>query len=381
MNTKIVLPVQLPMTNESNLSEALHAGVTVLSINPFQSNQSALNTFYEIVTRIGKEAGIVPGILFDIPVGAELNAINLMSEVSKKEILTRVETGFEHGVSILALPISGSPILTDIRNSAVSHPNVLILAKIAAKTDMTKIGVTPYDDYDGLFLDRDHLAKSMPIEDMPGVEQTLISQFVTFGKPVVTSGQMLSSLMLSAAPVSGDVTDVAFAVMSGTDALFLSDAAARSGSLQAVNLLKRIASRAEVAHTSTFLQDRINDFSITDATAAEAISMARQKRVKAIVTITSAGYTARQISRYKPKVPVIAVTDNTTVAGALQISWGVTPLMVARGSSRETFIESAIGFLKTSIHMRPGDVVVIVSGIPFGKAKHVNNLIVQEYQE
>lgn len=378
MATKIVLPIQLQTTTENTLVVALRAGATVFSVNPFQASQNRLTAFYEQVSAAETVTGIIPGILFNIPTGPELDAINLMAEATQKGIFERVKEGFEHGVSLLALPLSGSPILTDMRALAFSFPNVLTLAKVAAQADVATVNAT-LQSYDGLFLDRDHLANTLPIEDMPEVEKALIAKFVSVGKPVITAGQLLSSLMLSARPIRGDVTDIAFAVMSGTDALFISDAAARSGSENAVRLLKRIADRAESLREPNLPFNNAVALSITDTTAAEAIMMARQRKIKAIITITSAGYTARQISRYKPAVPIIAVTDSSAVARGLQMSWGVTPVLVSGDNDRQKLIKTAIDFLVANGVFNPGDAVVIVSGIPFGKAKYVNNLIVQEY--
>ncbi|WP_260302666.1 pyruvate kinase [Schleiferilactobacillus harbinensis] len=381
VKTKIVMKLGLPVPAEQAVREYIRAGATVFSVDPNMGTSQDLDDLYTAVQQASAAEKAAVGILLDLPVTNDPLRIERNISSTEGTLLTRIDRALAVGAAIIAIPVITNAVYQAIWDLARQHPDVLILGKIASAANITDCPDI-LKTYDGLLIDRDHLAREIPVEDVPEVEQSLIQQCLAAGKPVITAGQMLSSLMMSSRPSRGDVTDVAYAVVSGTDAVYLSEAASRGGDpAGAVAMLNRINNKAATmlpSESPLLTQQPAND-SITETTATQAVVMTRQAQVKAIVTITSAGFTARQIARYKPQVPVIAVTAEPIVAAGLQLSWGIDPLVVANGSSREAMIQEAENVLAQTGVIQIGDAIVVVAGYPFGQAKDVNNVTIHEY--
>jgi pyruvate kinase len=194
----------------------------------------------------------------------------------------------------------------------------------------------------------------------------LIAKANRAGKPVITATQMLRSMQDSPRPTRAEVTDVANAVLDGTDAIMLSEETAIGRfPLEAVTMMAAIAADAE----SSFPFDAwIHRFEtpgpLPDAVARAACSMAADVDAAAIVTCTQSGGTARRVARYRPRAPILAPTPQTETHRRLALVWGVTPLLNQSQPTTDELIAGALDAALASTRVQRGDTVVIIAGVP-----------------
>ncbi|WP_449537226.1 pyruvate kinase [Ferdinandcohnia sp. Marseille-Q9671] len=229
---------------------------------------------------------------------------------------------------------------------------------------------------DGLMVARGDLGVEIPAEEVPLVQKELIKKCNALGKPVITATQMLDSMQRNPRPTRAEASDVANAIFDGTDAIMLSgETAAGSYPVEAVQTMHNIASRAEQAlvHREILSQrSRISGITITDAIGQSVAHTALNLDVSAIVTPTESGHTARMISKYRPKAPIIAVTANESTTRKLSLVWGVYAQTGNVAKSTDEMLDNSVeSALNTGI-IKPGDLVVITAGVPVGECGTTN---------
>ena len=231
---------------------------------------------------------------------------------------------------------------------------------------------------DGIMVARGDLGVEIPLENMPLVQKNIIKRCNFVGKPVITATQMLISMVGSPRPTRAEVTDVANAILDGTDAIMLSEETAVGNyPLEAVETMNKIALRVEKAiDYKKILSERslsvkpTNPDAISHATCQVAIDI----KAKAIVTFTLSGSTARMVSRYRPSVPIIAASTRDSTVRKLALSWGVYPFKSDELENTDDMIKKSKKIaLKTGL-TNPGDKIVITAGIPF-KIPGTTNLL------
>ncbi|MFD1432114.1 pyruvate kinase [Lacticaseibacillus yichunensis] len=234
---------------------------------------------------------------------------------------------------------------------------------------------------DGVMVARGDMGVEIPYEEVVAVEQDLIHLANLMGKPVITATQMLDSMQENPRPTRAEVTDVAFAVLQGTDATMLSGESANGDyPIQSVHTMAVIDERADRMRPShsPVLEELKTSGSITTTTAIAAVTAAERVNAKAIITLTSSGYTARQISRFKPLAPIIAVTYDERTAESLFLSWNVTPIVIEKkGATLEALTQEAEKKLIENGSAAEGDVVVVVAGLPLYEAGSTNNVMIR----
>ena len=179
---------------------------------------------------------------------------------------------------------------------------------------------------------------------------------------------MLESMVQSTTPTRAEATDVANAILDGSDALMLSEETAiGSYPVEATEMMGRLALEAETAFPyEQMLRERWQDIlpEVDDATARAACQIAYQVQAKAIIAFTTGGTTALRLSKYRPQNPILAATPSETVVRRLSLAWGVYPVRKPEYANLEEIFELARGIaLETSIAKR-GDLVVITAGLP-----------------
>jgi pyruvate kinase len=229
---------------------------------------------------------------------------------------------------------------------------------------------------DGLMVARGDLGVEIPAEEVPLHQKTMIERCLAAGKPVITATQMLESMIEHARPTRAEASDVANAILDGTDAIMLSaETAAGKHPLEAVATMARIAERTERAMAyEHFLAHRAQDpgNTVTKAVGHATCTMADSIGAAAIITATTTGYTARLISRYRPNMPIIATVTSEHIWRKLALVWGVTPLMVGSARDTDTLIDESVAVAQKSGALKPGDLVVITAGVPVGIAGTTN---------
>lgn len=229
---------------------------------------------------------------------------------------------------------------------------------------------------DGIMVARGDLGVEIPAEDVPLVQKMIISRCNVAAKPVITATQMLDSMMRNPRPTRAEASDVANAIFDGTDAVMLSgETAVGKYPIEAVKTMARIAERAETAlHYARILEsfELPKERSVTDAISYATCHAAQELGAAAIITATQSGFTSRNVSKYKPKAPIIAVTPRERVARRLALTWGVFPLMCRPSTNTDEMFSTAIEATLQGGYIDNGDLVIITAGVPVGLSGTTN---------
>jgi pyruvate kinase len=226
---------------------------------------------------------------------------------------------------------------------------------------------------DGIMVARGDLGVEVPLETVPHIQKMLIRKANLLGKPVITATQMLRSMVDSPRPTRAEATDVANAVLDGTDAVMLSEETA-SGSypVDAVQFMARIVKTAEKDFPHEKYLQLIPAKEVSASVAHASCVLADHLDVAAILATTQSGLTAMHISRFRPRQPIIALSPNPVAVQRLALLWGCTPRLVEDLRDTDHMIESATRSALESGHVSKGDLVVITSGHPVWVAGTTN---------
>ncbi|MBB6452088.1 pyruvate kinase [Salirhabdus euzebyi] len=286
--------------------------------------------------------------------------------------------GIEQGVDFIAASFVRRPSdVLEIRELLEKHKaeDIHIIPKIENRE-----GVENIDDIlevsDGLMVARGDLGVEIPPEEVPLVQKRLINKCNTAGKPVITATQMLDSMQRNPRPTRAEASDVANAIFDGTDAIMLSgETAAGLYPVEAVQTMYNIAVHAESAldHKAIFdKRAKDVDVTITNIISQSVSYAAENLKVSAILTPTESGHTARMISKYRPKAPIIAVTARDRVFRQLSLVCGVYAVKGTTVNTTDEMLDLAIDRgLSTDLFKR-GDKVIITAGVPVGESGTTN---------
>jgi len=246
--------------------------------------------------------------------------------------------------------------------------NIALIAKIEKKEAVCNLKKI-IEFSDGIMIARGDLGVEIPLENVPLIQKDIIKKCNLAGKPVITATQMLMSMMNNPRPSRAEVTDVANAILDGTDAIMLSEeTAVGEYPLEAVNMMNKIANKVEKEiDYEKLLKERSLSVQPTNA---DVISLATCQvavniKAKAIVTFTFSGSTARMVSRYRPPVPIIAASTKESTVRKLILNWGVFSIHSEELSSTDEMINKSKQLALRTGLIRPGDKIVVTAGIPF----------------
>lgn len=232
---------------------------------------------------------------------------------------------------------------------------------------------------DGIMVARGDLGVEIPVEEVPLLQKTIIEKCNLVGKPVVTATQMLESMIHNPRPTRAEASDVANAIFDGSDAVMLSgETAIGIYPLASVEMMDRIARRAEAAlHYEEILSKKGTDTSrqtVTNAISYATCAIAQNLGAAAIIVSTESGHTAKMVSKYRPKAPIVAVTPHAGVMRKLALNWGVNPITAQGMESTDEMMDEAIDASLSAGLINGGDLIVFTAGIPVG-IKGTTNLI------
>lgn len=221
---------------------------------------------------------------------------------------------------------------------------------------------------DGLMVARGDMGVEIPVEEVPMVQKRLISSANRAGKPVITATQMLDSMIRNPRPTRAEASDIANAIMDGTDAIMLSgETASGKYPIESVDVMGRIATRTEssLAYREIFLRRNPPEkATVTDAISHATVSAAADLNARAIITSTRSGSTAKTVAKYRPEAPVIAVTHDPKVARGLNLYWGVFPLVGEAVKDTDSMMNEAVRRAEEEGFVKSGDLVVLTAGVP-----------------
>jgi pyruvate kinase len=231
---------------------------------------------------------------------------------------------------------------------------------------------------DGIMVARGDLGIEASPEEVPLMQKLIIEKCNEAGLPVITATQMLDSMMRNPRPTRAEASDVANAILDGSDAIMLSgETAVGQYPLEALRTMVRIAERTEIE-----LQQRIalappsrpRPKNIAEAVSHATRETAQDLDAAAIITPTVSGHTARMVAKYRPQAPIIAVTPSPMVQRQLCLYWGVYPLLARRTANTDQMLADAVHAAREHGLVQPGDLVVVTGGAA-GSAPGTTNLI------
>lgn len=262
-----------------------------------------------------------------------------------------------------------------------------IKAKVISKVE-TREGVENIDEViansDGIMVARGDLAVEIGNENVPIVQKSMIHKCNVAGIPVITATQMLESMVNASTPTRAEVSDVANAILDGTDAIMLSqETAVGNYPVEAVETMTRVAERVEkdLIHRQMIdvrLNKKGKGISTYDAITRSVTDIADAVCSDFIVAVTETGFTARMIARWRPSQEIIALTTDINVGRELAISFGCKSVLIGRIVDVHKVLPTAKKILLESKLVKTGDKVVFSTGMPFGHNSKTNTLIVEE---
>lgn len=214
----------------------------------------------------------------------------------------------------------------------------------------------------GVMVARGDLGVEMAAEEVPLLQKELIRKANSMGIPIITATQMLDSMATNARPTRAEVSDVANAILDGTDAVMLSnETAVGLYPVEAVETMARIAKRIEQNYPNRQPDTQLAS-TIPNAISQAVSTIANQLDAAAILPLTKTGATARNVSKFRPSTPILAVTSDVKVARQLQLVWGVNPLVISTQSSTSRTFSMAMGVAQEQGLLEDGDLVVQTAG-------------------
>ena len=288
--------------------------------------------------------------------------------------------GLHHGVDYAALSFvrTAADVLA-VRRMIQEHGSTLpLIAKIETTLALNNIDEI-IDSVDGVMVARGDLGVAIPLATVPRTQKTLIGKVNRAGKPVITATHMLRSMQESPRPTRAEVTDVANAVLDGTDAVMLSEETAIGRfPYEAVTMMAAIAADAESSFPfEAWIRRYETGGPLADAVARAACAMAADINAAAIVACTQSGVTARRVAQYRPWTPILAPTPDGETYRRLALVWGVTPLLIHHRPTTDDVIDEALRAAIAAEHLHRGDTVVILAGVPAERPRMTNLIKVE----
>lgn len=301
----------------------------------------------------------VPGVKLSMP---------YISQKDKDDIIFGVKTGFDFIAASFVTCAADILAIRQVLDEQACH-TIRVIAKIENME-----GVVNIDEIlrvaDGIMVARGDMGVEIPFEQIPVLQKMLITKGYNAGKQVITATQMLDSMMKNPRPTRAEITDVANAIYDGTSAIMLSgETAAGAYPVEAVKTMSAIAVTAEndIDYPKRFRNRDWQDVpNVTNAISHATVTTAHDLGATAIVTVTKTGQTARMISKYRPLSPIIGCTTSETVCRQMNLSWGVTPILMDEKESTDELFDHSIKAAVAHGLLHSGDLAVITAGVPLG---------------
>ncbi|MGP0128431.1 MAG: pyruvate kinase [cyanobacterium endosymbiont of Rhopalodia musculus] len=319
----------------------------------------------EKIDRVSRElhCRVVVGGILSSNKGVNFPGVYLSVKALTAKDKTDLMFGLDQGVDWVALSFVRNPqdileIKDLIANAGKAVPVIAKIEKHEAIEAMEEILTL----CNGVMVARGDLGVELPAEDVPILQKRLILTANKLGIPVITATQMLDSMANNPRPTRAEVSDVANAILDGTDAVMLSnETAVGKYPVEAVATMATIAERME--QEPVFIKPSSNPRqSITNAISSAVSQIAQELDAAAIMTLTKTGSTARNVSKFRPPRPILAITAHVDVARQLQLVWGVKSLLVLDFPSPSQTFQSAINIAQESELVQDGDLVVMTAG-------------------
>ena len=353
------------------LARDLEAGDTVLVNDGLIALTVTATTDTDVICRV--TAG---GVLSDRKSMSFPNKVlkqDFLSEQDKRDLLF----GIENDVDFVAASfVSRKQDLADLNAflRANGGEDISVIAKIENQPGIDNIEDI-FTECTGIMIARGDMGVEVPYEELPSIQKELIGKCRLLGKRVITATEMLESMTHNIRPTRAEIADVANAVYDGTSAVMLSgESAAGKYPVETVRTMAEIAEETE-RHIDYAKRFRTNEFVIhdrVDAISHATCGMAIDIGAKVIVVTSMSGMTVRMVSRFRAPTDIVGMATNKRVWYKLSLSWGVLPVLSEQFNSTDVLFYHALRAARDTMHLQPGDNVVMTGGITNGKSGNTN---------
>ena len=361
-----------------NLPQDVSIGTRILI------NDGVIELVVRRMTETDVECDVIHGGTLSNNKGINIPGVQLSMPYLSERDMNDLEFGAKHGFDIIAASFVRSAADVNYLRKftrSLGWSDVRIISKIENTDGVENIDEI-IDASDGIMIARGDMGVEIPFEQIPAIQKQIIRKGYLAGKQVITATQMLESMITNPRPTRAEITDVANAIYDGTSAIMLSgETAAGSFPVEAVQTMALIAETTEgnidykhdLSAPLTARQD-----SVADAIAHATVTTAHDLNARAIVTVSLRGQTARLISKYRPACPILCCTLTDRVCRQMNLSWGVTPLIIDKKDHTDALFAAAVNAAKEAGLIAKGDIAVITAGIPLGVSGTTNLMKVEK---
>jgi pyruvate kinase len=362
---------EVPVTYE-NLADDVHVGDRVL-IN---------DGLLELVVLDVEKPRVIARVLHGGPLGSH-KGINLPGvQVSAPSITDKdredIAFAADQGLEYIALSfVRRAQDIAELK--AMIPKSMLVVAKIEKDSALENIE-TIVRASDGVMVARGDLGVELPFEEVPYAQKRIIALCNRLGRPVITATQMLESMITHPRPTRAEASDVANAILDGTDAVMLSaETAAGQYPRLAVEAMSRIIAEIEGKPLQFGHEDRRREMAMSTEFAIAAASAAAVSMLNApvLIVFTKSGFSARIVASHRPSVPILVLTDVPQTFRQLALVWGVIPELVPHCNTYDEMVRLALEAVERRGLARAGDRVVVTAGVPFDVPGTTNLLKVE----
>jgi len=333
------------------------------------------------------KAKVVVGGMLKSRKGVNLPDVKIsMSSLTEKDI-EDLEFGLSVGVDFVAMSFvrSAKDVQDVISRVRAAGSNASIIAKIE-KPEAVDVIDEIIEETDGIMVARGDLGIEIPSEKVPMVQKLIIDRCRSAGKPVITATQMLDSMINNPRATRAESSDVANAVMDGTDAVMLSgETAAGKYPVEAVKAMDKIIRSVEensdrLYYSLNYRKPEWKEKQVVESLAYSCVTIASHVEAKAISTLTHSGNTARRIAKFRPRVPIVAFTESKIVRRQLNLVWGVESVRLEELFDTDSSVKMMENYLENNGLVEKNDRVIIATGMPLAKRGRTNMVKVSTIQ-
>jgi pyruvate kinase len=363
---------EIPVTYE-NLAGDVHVGDRVLI------NDGLIELVVLEVAAPRVMARVLHGGALASHKGINLPGVTVSAPSITEKDREDVAFAVEQGIDYLALSfVRRAGDVAELR--AMIPREILVIAKIEKDSALENIESIVRAS-DGVMVARGDLGVELPFEEVPLAQKRIISLCNRLGRPVITATQMLESMITHPRPTRAEASDVANAILDGTDAVMLSaETAAGQYPRLAVEAMNRIIAEVE-QHSSDIRHDghrgEETAMSTEFAIAAACNAAAHMLRTPCLIVFTKSGFSSRVVASQRPTVPILVLTDQPRTYRQLALVWGVVPELVPHCDTYDQMVRLALDVVRRRALARTGDRVIVTAGVPFDVPGSTNMMKVE----
>jgi len=302
--------------------------------------------------------------------------LNFMSEADKKDIAFAAK----HACDYLALSFVNTKddVLEARKTIQKAGGDALIISKIESRKGIDNLDDI-IDESDGIMVARGDLGVEVPLEELPMLQKNIIKKCRQKGKFAIVATEMLASMYENPRPTRAEVSDIANAILDGTDCVMLSgETTIGKYPIQSVKIMNKICKYVESTIDYSKHIAYIGSIGTSDTIAKLVTEAVEYSDIKLIVTTTMTGFTARKISNLRPNTTILACCPSNHIAEKVLLNFGVKPVVTEIYESTDKMVENSRKIAKKEFNLKDGDLIVVTGGFPLGKARTTNYLRIVE---